>query len=128
MRTQKEFVALLLWVLALFWPKSIEASDLLKENGAVEKSGADSLFESGRFEANANSGALFSPFIAIRGRPIINYTLSEIGVGYMLSEPREPAWWRGNFELAGDGFGSAILHGSGEYIAGATLWLRYNFI
>ncbi len=46
----------------------------------------------------------------------------------MLGDVKARAWWRGNFEVAGEGFGSAIFEGPGGYIAGGTLWLRYNFV
>ena len=128
MRIRRRSIVVLLLSWAVACPNLAEATDLFKENGPDEKSGTDSLFEIGRYEANLNSGALFSPFIATKGRPKIKYTLTELGLGFMLSEPKERAWWRGNFEFAGDGFGSAIFEGSGDYIAGATLWLRYNFI
>ena len=86
------------------------------------------LFERGRSETSIASGALFSPFIATRNRPTINYTITELQLGYMLEDLREAGWLRGNFELAGDVYGSGIFKGPGSYLAGATLWLRYNFV
>ena len=46
----------------------------------------------------------------------------------MLGDVKGDGWWRGNFELAGEAFGSAIFDGDGSYISGGTLWLRYNFV
>jgi lipid A 3-O-deacylase len=86
------------------------------------------LFEYSRYEATLTSGALFSPFIATGGRPTINYTITEVQFGYKLSDVKGHGWSRGNFELVGDGFGSAIFYGSGSYIAGMTIWMRYNFV
>jgi lipid A 3-O-deacylase len=71
---------------------------------------------------------MFSPFGPSRNRPTINYTLTSVQVGYMLGSVKSNGWWRGNFELAGEGFGSAVFDGPGGYIAGGTLWLRYNFV
>ena len=85
-------------------------------------------FSTGRYEASVGNGTLFSPFLAIKGRPTINYTITEVQLGYMISNVRGAGWWRGNFEFAGEGFGSAIFQGSGSYIAGITLWGRYNFV
>jgi opacity protein-like surface antigen len=87
-----------------------------------------SLFRDGQYELSLNTGVLFSPFLATGGRPTINYTITEVQLGYMLSEVHGESWHRGNLELVGEVFGSAIFKGSGNYIAGATLWLRYNFV
>jgi hypothetical protein len=85
-------------------------------------------FEHGRFETAFNNGVLFSPFIATHNRPVINYTMSEVQCGYMLTDTKGRGLLRGNLELAGEGFGSAVFDGPGDYIAGMTLWLRYNFV
>jgi opacity protein-like surface antigen len=86
------------------------------------------LFQHGRYESSVTSGALFSPFVATSGRPQLNYTLSELQIGYMLSNVKESGWLRGNFEVAGEGFGGATFDGKGHYLSGITLWLRYNFV
>lgn len=103
-------------------------------NGAEEKVSQagefsiDNLFEHGRYEASFNNGVLFSPYIATYNRPTINYTMTEIQFGYMLTEFKETGFFRGNFEVVGEGFGSGIFAGAGSYIAGLTLWARYNFV
>jgi hypothetical protein len=89
---------------------------------------SEGLFERARYEAAFNNGVLFSPDIANHGRPTINYTITEIQFGYMLSHVKGRGLFRGNFELVGEGFGSAIFQGPGSYIAGMTIWLRYNFV
>ena len=86
------------------------------------------LFTSGRYEASFTSGVLFSPIGTPKNRPTINYTMTEVQLGWMLSDVRGNGFWRGNFEVAGEGFGSAIIEGPGSYIAGMTIWLRYNFV
>ena len=101
--------------------------------GAQEATGAGSweperLFAAGRYEATLGSGVMFSPFLATANRPTINYTLTSLQLGYMLGDVRGDGWWRGNLELAGEGFGSALFEGAGNYIAGGTCWLRYNFV
>jgi hypothetical protein len=88
----------------------------------------ENLFERGRYEAAFTSGVLFSPFGPTRMRPTINYTVSAVQLGYMLEDVKGDGWWRGDFEVAGEGFGSAIYDGPGGYIAGGILWLRYNFV
>ncbi|PYJ08001.1 MAG: hypothetical protein DME25_02515 [Verrucomicrobia bacterium] len=104
------------------------AADAPSTNALAETLLAEGLFAGGRWEATLGSGAMFSPFVANKNRPTINYTLSELQVGYMLSDVKEAGWLRGNVELAGSSFGGAIFEGSGDYIAGGTLWLRYNFV
>jgi hypothetical protein len=89
---------------------------------------ASALFEKGRFEGGLNSGVLFSPFVATYQRPTINYTFTGIQFGYMLSDVKGSGFFRGNFELAGEGFGCAIFDGPGSFIAGITVWGRYNFV
>jgi len=85
-----------------------------------------SLFDEGRIEGSFNNGALFS--MPGKNRPTIDYTLSEIQCGYMLGTPKSSGFFRGNFEAIGQGFASAIFEGPGGYIAGMTLWIRYNFV
>jgi hypothetical protein len=86
------------------------------------------LFEARRFEANVSGGALFSPIGAPAYRPVINYTIATLQLGYMLSDVKGPGILRGNFEVAGDAFASKIFVGPGSYIAGGTVWIRYNFV
>jgi len=95
---------------------------------ASEPLEGDVLFVKGRYEAALTSGVLFSPFIATDGRPTINYTISEAQFGYMLGDIKGTGFFRGNFELVGEAFGSAIFDGPGDYIVGMTLWGRYNFV
>ncbi len=91
-------------------------------------SAAPDPFAYGQYEAALNAGVLFSPIGSAHNRPTINYTLTSAELGIMLNRPKGDGWWHGNFEALGEGFGSAIFDGPGNYIAGATLWLRYNFV
>jgi lipid A 3-O-deacylase len=88
----------------------------------------ETLFAQGTFEAGVTGGALFSPFLADRDRPTINYSITEIQVGYMLTGIIGTNWYRGNIEILGEGFGCDIFQGPGNYIAGGTIWGRYNFV
>jgi opacity protein-like surface antigen len=85
-------------------------------------------FQSGLWETSVGAGVLFSPFIATQTRLVLNYGLTEIQLGYMLTNPRGPAFWRGNFQAVGDAFGGPIVAGQGSYVSGVTAWLRYNFV
>src|ERR1022692_3008049 len=86
------------------------------------------LFTSGRYEAMLTSGVLFSPVGNEQNRPTINYAVTGVQLGRMMGNVRGRGWWRGNLELAAEGFGSAVYEGSGSYIAGMTVWVRYNFV
>ncbi len=115
-------------ILVVLSALSVQAQDRPDESTSSDAFSADALFQKGQFEGSLNSGVLFSPFIATHDRPIINYTITEIQVGYMLTQFKDDGLFRGNLELVGEGFGSGIFDGSGSFIAGCTLWGRYNFV
>jgi hypothetical protein len=88
-----------------------------------------SLFQQGGRELNISGGVLFSPFIATKNRPTIDYAIAAAQWGYMLTEPNlESRCCSGNFEIVGEVFGGGIFEGRGNYLGGGTLWLRYNFL
>lgn len=99
-----------------------------QESTSSQNDSIDSFFQSGRYEASLLGGVMFSPVGADRHRPIIYYTLSGLQFGYMLTEAHERHWYSGNVELLGEAFGGAVFKGEGSFIAGGTLWLRYNFV
>jgi lipid A 3-O-deacylase PagL len=86
------------------------------------------LFERSQLELCLDSGVLFSPFVATRNRPTIDYTITEIQLGYMVTPVNHAGWLRGNLELLGDAFGGRVFEGVGSYVTGATAWLRYNLV
>lgn len=105
----------------------VDAQDFTEERSA-NLFPTDLLFQKPGDELSFNSGVLFSPVVATYKRPVINYTLTEVQYGLMASNIRGAGVWRGNLEVVGEGFGSAIFQGSGSYIAGITIWARYNFV
>jgi opacity protein-like surface antigen len=108
---------------------NLTALELLRAGDAVvPQSPVENLFQSGLYEASAGAGVMFSPFITHLGRPTLNYELTEIRLGYMLTDVRGSNFWRGNVEVAGSVFGGPIINGQGSYVAGATAWMRYNFV
>jgi Lipid A 3-O-deacylase (PagL) len=96
--------------------------------GSPSSVSLDSFFHERRMEATLTSGAMFSPFLATKGRPDIDYTLSECQIGRMLSDVKEAGFLRGNFEFVGQVFGGGVFDGAGNDVSGMTLWLRYNFV
>jgi lipid A 3-O-deacylase len=89
---------------------------------------AENTFRKGRFETTLWAGSLFSPVGNPKHRNTLNYALGSFQLGYMLNDPGDGGFFRGNFELAPEAFGAAIHDGRGNYIAGGAVWLRYNFV
>jgi lipid A 3-O-deacylase len=85
-------------------------------------------FDAKQREASVGSAVYFSPFIATKGRPVVNYAGASAQLGYMVNDLDEFAEWRGNYEVLAEAFGSGIFHGTGNYLAGTTFWLRYNLV
>jgi hypothetical protein len=116
------------WLLACFLGQQFATAGETEVTGSTNAIAAKGLFEGANYELAFNNGVLFSPFVASHERPTINYTMTEIQFGLMLSDVKGHGVFRGNFELVGEGFGSAIWQGPGSYIAGMTIWIRYNFV
>ncbi len=85
-------------------------------------------YQSGRYELTLSSGVLFSPIAVVNNRPTLNYTLSTLQFGWIFTDVRGPGWLRGDWEATGEVMGGAVFDGKGSYIAGGTLWLKYNFV
>ena len=115
-------------VLVLVLTQQALAGEAQPETGIAQEASPEGWFAHGRSEAAFTSGAFFSPFVATHKRPTLDYTITGLQFGYMLGDARGAGWWRGNFELAADTFGSAIFKGPGTYIAGETVWVKYNFL
>jgi lipid A 3-O-deacylase len=89
---------------------------------------ADDLFASGRYEGGLTTGVLFCPVGNPQNRPEINYVTTGVQLGRMFGGVRGSGILRGSVEVAGEAFGNAIFEGPGSYIAGITVWFRYNFV
>lgn len=88
----------------------------------------DELFHGSQHELSFGAGPMFSPFIASTVRPTVDYALAEAQYGFMVSDVAGPGIFRGNVELLPAVFGAGIWENTGHYIAGGTLWFRYNFV
>ena len=88
----------------------------------------DANYQSGWREANLGLGFLFPNTVRRSDRPDSKYVIESTQAGYMLGSPTGDGIFRGNFELAPELFGAEIYGGPGNYIAGAALLLRYNFV
>ena len=60
--------------------------------------------------------------------PSIDLAVESIRVGRMLTSPHGSGFFAGNYEFLGEIFGGGIFQGPGTVEAGATLFIRYNFI
>src|SRR5580698_723786 len=88
----------------------------------------DDNFATGWHEVQLGSGVYFSNIYSAPNRPKIDYAVGFAQAGYMITQPGEDTWYRGSLEVAPEIFGAGIYHGPGNYITGATLWFRYNFV
>src|SRR5262245_48688316 len=85
-------------------------------NAADHAFSIDDYFQRGRWEAAFSSGVLFSPPLPDHNRPDLNYSLSEMQLGWMLTDVKEWGCFRGNLEITGKTFGGAIFEGRGSYL------------
>lgn len=116
------------WRYALrFGLAGMAALSALNAAGAKASLSDDDHFHAGRFEGSLGEGFLFSPALGAN-RPTLDYLMTQVRVGYMLTDIHGPNVWRGNLEVVGELSGSGVTHGRGNYIASATFWLRYNFV
>jgi hypothetical protein len=60
--------------------------------------------------------------------PSVDLAVESLRLGVMLSDPRGSGFFAGNYEFLGEVFAGPIFQGSGTVTAGATLFIRYNFI
>lgn len=85
-------------------------------------------FEAGRIELQSGTGAFWSFIPDNSERDTINYFLSSYRLGVMLSTANGNGIFRGNTELLLEGFYGSVFDGPGDWLAGGTLMLRYNFV
>jgi hypothetical protein len=90
----------------------------------------DDNFRTGLHEATIGGGFEMT-CITGNARPIVNYAMGYAEVGYFLYDVAGNGFYRGNLEVLLEGFGAGIYESpsaGGNYIAGASLYLRYNFV
>jgi lipid A 3-O-deacylase len=95
---------------------------------AGEQEGFSDYFQRGRYELTLGSGPMFSPVGADRNRYTVDYVLSGLQLGWMMTDVGGSGWLRGNWELSAEAIGGAVFKGRGSYLAGGTAWIRYNFV
>jgi hypothetical protein len=88
----------------------------------------DDNFRFGWHEFTFGGASFYANVIRGSNRPNLDYAMGYAEAGFMVTEPKGDSFFRGSFELVPEIFGATIHQGPGSYIAGATLWFRYNFV
>ncbi|HWF18723.1 MAG TPA: hypothetical protein VG754_05620, partial [Verrucomicrobiae bacterium] len=88
----------------------------------------DDNFRHGWHEVTAGSSVYFTSYVRRADHPEMNYAGGFLQAAYNLTSPGSDSIFRGGFQLAPEIFGADVYHGYGSYVAGGTLWLRYNFV
>jgi hypothetical protein len=96
--------------------------------GSVIRRDLDSNFSKGSKEFQNVAGAFFFFDRGGNNRPSIDLAVDSLRLGIMLSNPHGSSLLAGNFEILGEAFAGPIFEGPGNVTAGATLFIRYNFI
>lgn len=113
------------WNVAIFLTAVFVGTAAAK--GGVQGDFSDN-FQRNNYELSLSSGIMFSPIGADKGRHTVDYTLSGMQLGWMVTDVNDAGWLRGNVELEFEAMGGTVFQGRGSYIAGGTIWGRYNFI
>jgi lipid A 3-O-deacylase len=98
---------------------TLSSKELLEETPS-----RTALFREGTMEAELYSGVLFE----FADSPAFNEAPAIFRFGWMLSTPQGDAFYRGNWEVLVDLYGSGIFHGPGTVVIGPEVLIRYNFV
>jgi hypothetical protein len=86
------------------------------------------LFAKGTREFQSVAGVFYFFDRGDNDGPSIDLAVESLRLGVMLSNPHGTGFFAGNSEFLGEIFGGGIFQGPGSVEAGATLFIRYNFI
>ncbi|MGZ5553556.1 MAG: acyloxyacyl hydrolase [Chthoniobacterales bacterium] len=114
-------VRVLVAVLSLVMSKPAPAQDAVRRD-------LDTRFASCSWEFENMIG---SYYLFDRGgnlRPSVDNVVDSARFGIMLYNPTGPGILRGNVEFLGEVFGGYIFHGPGDFLAGVSIFFRYNFV
>lgn len=89
---------------------------------------AGSNFACGSKELQNVTGAFFFFDTTQNNRPAIDLAVNSLRLGVMLNDPWSAGPLSGNFEALGEVYAGPIIAGPGNVTAGATVFIRYNFI
>jgi len=85
-------------------------------------------FVRGATELQVFAGPFFHVKPTGNPRPRTDFVQGGVRYGWMLSSPGRDGFLRGNFEFLLEAFGAGIVQGPGNFLAGADMMLRYNFV
>lgn len=129
MKMVQKAVQLLVILSVSFLSLGLLAQDDHPSFAADAKLSLDDNFHTGWHELAVGAGEE-TTCITGYGRPIVNYIMGFAEAGYFLYDTAGKGFLRGNLEVLPEAFGSGIFTSTttGHYIAGGSLYLRYNFI
>jgi hypothetical protein len=104
-------------------PAAVPAATACQFDGA----GPDGVFAAGTTSTQFLAGAYFSSRPGPR-IPSFDYVPVSVRFGWMLDDPADHWWGRGNFECVCDTTGAAIISDYGHWFAGQSYLLRFNFV
>lgn len=88
----------------------------------------DDIFQPGFHEVSGGASVYNTSVVRRFDHPEMNYAGGFLQTAYTFTSPNWDGPLRGSFQLAPEIFGAGVYNGYGHYVAGATLWCRYNFI
>jgi hypothetical protein len=82
-----------------------------------------------RMSVQTATGLLFSTDLIGPDIPTINYSQTNVRMGWMLSTPKNNgAFFNGNWEALVEFTNSVVVEGFGDYIGGLSFLVRYNLV
>jgi hypothetical protein len=113
--------------LALLLPVSSRGgtAPLLPE---VDRQYGNDIFAKGSKEFENVTGVFYFFDRGGNDGPSVDLAVESLRFGLMLNNPRGSGFFAGNYEFLAEVFGAPIFQGVGNVTAGATLFIRYNFI
>jgi len=95
---------------------------------ALDRYDSSEIFAKGSKEFENVAGVFYFFDRGDNDGPSVDLAVESLRLGVMLSNPRGSGFFAGNYEFLGEVFAGPIFQGSGSVTAGATLFIRYNFI
>jgi hypothetical protein len=118
---------LLLGAIGIVSLGSVKAGSSAAAKAVVREEAADP-FAKGAHEFQSVAGVFYFFDRGANDGPSIDLAVESLRLGVMLSNPHGTGFFAGNSELLGEVFGGGIFQGPGSVEAGATLFIRWNFI
>lgn len=126
MKKHTRFLLILSSLLILPFLPIMNPSAVSADSGG---STADELYKEGTKTVQVGTGMLVSPLFIKTHRRDLDYSMTFVRLGYLLTDPSEKRFLpRGNFEALVQVSGSLVTDGFGEYMLEYAWLLRYNVV